>query len=142
MKVALDAPVSVFKPEMLVNVTYLAPKPAEGVMESAAPMRLYVPKQLVLHDDAGTYVWLADQSAGVARRAAVATSPAPAASLVEVTAGLTVASRIIARGYESLADGRKIRVLGEEANVASADTPSAATTPSPRHTLDRLPHGD
>ena len=53
VKVALDEPAAVFKPEMLVDVTYLAPKPAEAAAEASEQMRLYVPQQLVLRDESG-----------------------------------------------------------------------------------------
>src|SRR5206468_8762577 len=69
VKVALDKPVPVFKPEMLVNATYLAVKPAEAVGATEKPVRLYIPNEVILHDEAGSYVWLADQSAGVAHKA-------------------------------------------------------------------------
>ncbi len=126
VKVALDKPVPVFKPEMLVNVTHLAPKPAEAVADSAAPMRTYVPRQLVLHDDAGSYVWVADQSAGVAHKTPVTLGGPGVEGLVEVTQGLSIASRLISRGSESLKDGQRIRVVNEDTNMLATDT----STPS------------
>jgi len=144
VKVGLDEPVSVFKPEMLVNVTHLAPKPADAVAKSTMPMRLYVPQQLVQHDDAGSYVWLADQSAGAARKTTIATGGMSAGGLVEVTQGLSVGSRIISRGYESLSDGARIRVVSEDSNQVAMNLPAAAAAPADAaaHPLHRLPQGE
>ena len=135
VKVALDKPVPVFKPEMLVNVTHLAPKPAEAVAETAAPMRLYVPQQLVLHDGTGAFLWTADQSAGIAHKTTIATAGVNAEGLVEVTQGLTIASRIISRGHESLKDGTRIRITDEDSNLVAANI----TPPEPQP-MHRLPH--
>jgi multidrug efflux pump subunit AcrA (membrane-fusion protein) len=138
VKVALDAPVPVFKPEMLVNLTYLAPKPAEAVANASSQMRLYVPQQLVLHDETGSYVWAADQSDGVARKTAVTTGSTGPGGLVEVTQGLLISSRVISRGYESLQDGQRIRVVDEDADVVATNIPAA----SARQPLHRLPPGE
>ncbi|MEX0614071.1 MAG: efflux RND transporter periplasmic adaptor subunit [Pirellulales bacterium] len=137
VKVALDAPAAVFKPEMLVNVTHLAPKPADAVVEASAEMRLLVPQQLVLHDDSESYVWLSDQSEGVARRTAVTTGPAEAGRLVEITRGLTAGSRVISRGHEGLEDGDRIEVH-EDADVVAGNASASAA----RQSLRRLPPGE
>jgi RND family efflux transporter MFP subunit len=140
VKVALDKPVPVFRPEMLVNVTHLASKPTEAVAEAGAPTRLYIPQQLVLRDEAGSYVWVADQSAGLARKTAVTTGTVAPGGLVEVTNGLTVASRIIADNHELLRDRARIHITREETpRVASAADHAPATE---RQTLNRLPHGE
>ncbi len=136
VKVALDAPAAVLKPEMLVDVTYLAPKPAEAVAETTEQVRLYLPQQLVLHDDGGSYVWVADQSAGVARKTAVTIGSAVGGGLVEVTRGLDVASRVIARGHDGLDDGDRIQVVSEDAELVAG----GLTGQAERHSLQRLPH--
>jgi HlyD family secretion protein len=141
VKVALDKPAPVFKPEMLVNVTHLAPKPAETVADAATPTRLYIPQQLVLHDEAGAYVWIADQAAGIARKTAVTTGGASAGGLVEVTQGLTIASRLISRGHESLKDGVRIRIVNEDTDLMAANTSPAAASAT-HQPLERLPHGE
>lgn len=134
VKVALDEPTAVLKPEMLVDVTYLAPKSDVAAAEGLQQLRLYVPQQLLMREDGSSFVWLADQSAGVARKARVTTGQPAAGGLVEVTSGLDAASRIIARGFESLADGARIQVAGEDA--ASAASGVAAVT---HDSLHRLP---
>jgi hypothetical protein len=39
---------------------------------------------------------------------------------VEVAEGLTVGSRVVARGYENLSDGQRIRIVSEAAEVTAA----------------------
>jgi HlyD family secretion protein len=141
VKVALDKPVPVFKPEMLVNVTHLALKPAETVAEAAAPMRLFIPNQLVLHDETGSYIWIADQSAGVAHKVSVTTGGRGAEGLVEVTQGLTIASRVVSRGFESLKEGSRIRVENENVNRVATNT-APSTNSDMQHPLHRLPQGE
>ena len=137
VKVAIDAPAAVFKPEMLVDVTFLAPKPPESVAEVSEELRLYVPQQLVQRDESGACVWLADQSTGLARKAPVTTGIVGSGGLVEVTGGLSIASRIIARGHDGLADGDRIRVVSEEADFTANNAPSAGV----RQSMSRLPQG-
>jgi RND family efflux transporter MFP subunit len=137
VKVAIDSPQAVFKPEMLVDVTFQAPKPVGATAEASEEMRLYVPQQLIQRGDEGTYVWVADQSAGVARRAPISTGRTATGGLVEVTRGLTVASRLIARGQEGLADGDRIRVVDEESSFATNNVSSPGT----RQIQSRLPGG-
>jgi RND family efflux transporter MFP subunit len=136
VKVAIDSPVSVLKPEMLVDVTFLAPKAAEIEPTQADELKLYVPQQVVQQGEEGPFVWVADMSDKVAHRTPVTTGDSVAGGLVQVNgSGLTAASRIIARGHENLADGDRIRVADED--NASASTPPA---PAHRESMDRLPH--
>jgi RND family efflux transporter MFP subunit len=138
VKVGLDSPSSMFKPEMLVDVTYLAPKAADDVAEDSGEIRLYVPQQLIQQSEGGPFVWVADQSDGVARKTAVTTGSAAAGGLVEVTQGLTIGSRVISRGHESLSDGKRIRVENEDAAVAV----SMAGPAGAHQAMRRLPAGE
>jgi multidrug efflux pump subunit AcrA (membrane-fusion protein) len=137
VKVAIDAPPTVFKPEMLVDVTFLAPKPAESMADVSEELRLYVPQQVIQRDEDGTCVWLADETDGVARKASVSLGNVGNGGLVEITGGLSIASRIITRGHDGLEDGNRIRVVGEEANVAANTVPSTGI----RQSMSRLPQG-
>jgi RND family efflux transporter MFP subunit len=135
VKVAPNVPAGVLKPEMLVDVTYLAPKVAAEAGDAMDEMRLYVPQQLVLQGEGGAYVWVADQSAGLARKIPVTTGAAATGGLIEVTQGLDAGSRIIARGFEELIDGARIRVVSEEAERVAAGSPGTTAAPQ-----QRLPH--
>ena len=114
VKVAIESPPAVFKPEMLVDVTFLAPPQTGGPAEPADELRLYVPRQLIQQGDGGSFVWVADQSNKVARKTPVETGAAGSGPLVEITGGLTLSSRIIAGGHEGISDGDRIRITGEE----------------------------
>jgi HlyD family secretion protein len=118
VKVAIHAPPPVLKPEMLVDVTFLAPKSTRRDATPSGRLRLFVPERVVLEDDSGAFVWAADQSAGVARRTPVELGAAGPHGLVEVIRGLDVTSRIIASGHDGLRDGQRIRVTGEATEPA------------------------
>jgi HlyD family secretion protein len=138
VKVELDVPPVVLKPEMLVDVTFLAPKPADSATEVSEELHLYVPQQLVLHDESGTFVWVADQSSGLARKTPVTTGSIAAGGIQEITRGLTIGSRIIARGQENLQDGDRIHVVSEEATSAA----SVASPVEGAQHMHRLPEGN
>lgn len=137
VKVAIDSPPPVIKPEMLVDCTFVAPKPVEAAAEVSEEMRLYVPRQLVRQDEAGSYVWLADRSTGTARKTTITAGKVGTGGLVEVSSGLNVASRIIARGHEGLNDGDRIRVADEEPDYSV----SQSASPGGLRTTNRLPAG-
>jgi RND family efflux transporter MFP subunit len=137
VKVALDEPAAVLKPEMLVEVTYLAPKATAETGAATEEMKLYVPQQLVARGEGGEYVWIADQSAHVARQQAVTLGGAATGGVVEVTQGLDAGSRVIARGVEGLVDGARINVVSEDAAQVAAGASGKASAAGPMH---RLPH--
>ncbi|MFK7769946.1 MAG: efflux RND transporter periplasmic adaptor subunit [Mariniblastus sp.] len=114
VKVAIDSPPEFFKPEMLLDVTFVAPKQANETVEFNQELRLYIPQRLVRDFEGQPFVWLADQSAGVAKRAFVTLGSVGNGGLVEVKEGLDVGSRIVSSGSENLVDGTRIRVTGED----------------------------
>lgn len=119
VKVAIPVPPPVFKPEMLVDVTFLAPKQPERTSEPTQEVNLYVPQQLIQQGEGGSFVWLADQSDGVARKTTIQTGAVGANGLVEVTSGLTVSSRIISNGSDGLTNGERIKVTSEDAMLGT-----------------------
>jgi HlyD family secretion protein len=139
VKVEISNPPPVFKPEMLVDVTFLAAKQPERTSEVSQEVRLYVLRQLIHQDDDGSFVWLADQSDGIARKTTVKTGAAGSNGLVEVTSGLTISSRIIVSGTDGLRDGNRIKVTSEDSSLGT--TNAAARRESPG-TINRLPTGD
>ena len=122
VKVAIAAPDAVFKPDMLVDVTFLASPRDENETKPSLTSRLYVPEPLIRRDGAGAYVWLADQSAGVARRTPVEIGTTTQTGLVEVIHGLSVTSRLIVRGADSLVNGDRIHIVGESSSLVSSPT--------------------
>src|SRR5262249_4144276 len=127
VKVALKAPPSTLRPDMLVQVTFLAPPTPRGA-GTAEPLRLLVPRVLVETGEGGARVWVADQAGGVARLRAVKLGAA-SAELVEVVDGLNAGDRLIAGGREGLREGERITVTGEDTSLGAV--PRGAGTRSP-----------
>ncbi|HBO43838.1 MAG TPA: hemolysin D, partial [Planctomycetaceae bacterium] len=138
VKVEIDSPPPVFKPDMLVDVMFLSPERPESEPAEAMQTRFYVSESCIHQDDVGTHVWLADQSQGVARRTPVEVGAASADGLVEITGGLTMSSRVITGSTEGLRDGQRIRVTAEAPLLDAG--PSGAG--SRRTQLKRLPQGE
>jgi multidrug efflux pump subunit AcrA (membrane-fusion protein) len=133
VKVAVKSPPATLRPDMLVQVTFLAPAVSRTREPDSQPLRLQVPRHLVESGESGPRVWVADQAAGVARPQAVKLGPAGDAELVEVVEGLNAADKLIAGGREGLRAGQRITVTGEDAAVPPARAP--VTRPA------RLPPG-
>ena len=119
VKVAIDAPPSVIKPDMLVQVTFLAPPSPKPLDGSESPLRLMIPRGLIDTSSGSSTVWIADQSEGVARRRTITTGAgttgaAQSHDLVEATSGLSIGDRLIALGREGLTERQRIRIRGEE----------------------------
>lgn len=114
VKATLENPPPVMKPEMLVDVTFLAPETDSPESESDEEYHLFVPRPLVQTGEGGSFVWVADVAGGMARRVPVALGPIQTPTLVEVTQGLSAGSRVIATGRESLEEGDRIEITGED----------------------------
>lgn len=128
VKVAVLDPPEVIKPEMLAKVTFLAPPQLKSDnAEVASPLRLFVPQSLVLSADGGSAVWIADLTAGTAKRQPIEVGRGLAeGSLVEVVSGLTPTDKLIVGGRESLTEGGRVRVTGEDQTLAGGEyTPRA-----------------
>jgi RND family efflux transporter MFP subunit len=126
VKVAVTKPPEVIKPEMLAKVTFLAP-PSTVVEEDEgkSPLRLFVPQSLVTTGDGGAIVWVVDLTAGIAQRKAVEVGRgATQGGLVEVTSGLQPTDKLIVTGRESVAEGTRVRVTGEDRTISSGSRKS------------------
>lgn len=119
VKVSIKAPPAVLKPDMLVQVTFLAVARPASNPEGTEPLRLLVPRSLVQVTDGTAKVWLADQVAGLARQRVVKLGTGSNGDLVEITDGLTPADKLIAGGRDSLRDGQRITVVGEDAALSA-----------------------
>jgi RND family efflux transporter MFP subunit len=115
VKVAITDPPAVITPEMLAQVTFIAPpQPSATVNADEPPLRLLIPRLLVATTDGGESVWIADIATGAARQEIVQLGRAGTDQLVEVTHGLDPTSKLIVAGRESLKVGARIRVVGED----------------------------
>ncbi len=116
VKVAVKSPPTTLRPDMLVQVTFLAPA-SSRTAEASAALRLLVPRGLVETGEGGARVWVADQAAGVARQKTVKLGAA-GGDLVEVLDGLNAGDRLIVGGRDGLREGERVAVTGEEAAPA------------------------
>lgn len=115
VKVAIDSPPDFFKPEMLVDVTFLAPERTHAHdEETTQELKIYLPENLIQQGENGPFVWLADQSSGIAKKVYVKTGGISGGGLVEIISGLDVSSRVISTGTENIKNGTRIRVTGED----------------------------
>lgn len=130
VKVSIESPPGVLKPEMLVDVMFLAPE-SEAPQGATEEYRLFVPRPLVEAGEHGSAVWVADLANGVAKRVPVTLGELHTPELVEVAQGLTAASRLIATGREGLQDGLRIAVTGEDPAVGSETTPALPSSGQP-----------
>jgi len=116
VKVAVHNPPAVLKPEMLGKVTFLAPpSPVVADEQGDSPLRLFVPQMLVGATEGGTTVWVADLTASLARRKSVEVGHGTTKDgLVEITSGLQPTDKLIVAGRESVREGSRVRVAGED----------------------------
>ena len=123
VKVAIHDPPVTLRPDMLVQVTFLAPEGPETKSEgSEDPLRLLIPRQLVDSSESGAAVWVADRVEGRARRRSITLGQAGTEQLVEVVAGLTATDRLISTGSEQLSEGARIRITGEDRSPGSGQS--------------------
>ncbi len=138
VKVGIPNPPTVFKPEMLVDVTFLAPRQqAERTTEPLQELKIYTLSQLIHQGDGGSFVWLADQSNGIVRKTMIQTGAVSSNGLVEITSGLSISSRIISGGSDGLQDYDRIKVVSEDALLGTNNTIQQSGDDS--DTIHRLP---
>ncbi|MFI4852743.1 MAG: HlyD family secretion protein [Gimesia chilikensis] len=114
VKVKIDEPTPLLKPEMLVDVTFLAPEHEQTEKAQDRESRIYVPRNMVQQNAAGqSFVWIADQSRQIARQQVIETSPQANGPLLEVRQGLNVSSRLIASPTSELQPDERITITGE-----------------------------
>ncbi len=131
VKVEIDTPPKVFRPDMLVDITFLSTRTNDGGDTQEKASRHYVPRSLVRQDAAGQFVWLADQANGTARRVSVSVGGSVPGGLVEIRGELAMGARVIAGGGEGLVDGGRIRIVDEDPAAAyTGGTTSPGSIPS------------
>lgn len=129
VKVAIIQPPEVITPEMLAQVTFLAPpQPTATAGTEQEPLRLLVPRALVAGTEGSSSVWIVDPLSGVARRQTVQLGRAGTDQLVEIAQGLDPTAKLIVSGRESLSDGSRIRVVGEDQSQSSWSHSTATKT--------------
>lgn len=123
VKVAIQAPPMALRPDMLCQVTFLAPPPSKApAPPGTEPYRLLVPRELVSVGDQPT-VWVADRLTNTARRRVVELGRS-GGDLVEVVSGLAASDKLIVAGREGLTDGDRVRIVGEDETLGIVRTRS------------------
>ncbi|MEQ8846815.1 HlyD family efflux transporter periplasmic adaptor subunit [Botrimarina sp.] len=129
VKVAVLDPPAVLKPEMLAKVTFLAPpSAAASEADEEPPLRLFIPEQLASEGASGAAVWAADLASRTAVRKPISLGGPTAGGLVEVTSGLTPTDKLIVAGRESLTDGARVVVVGEDTTLGGREPRAALRT--------------
>lgn len=118
VKAAIAAPPDVIRPEMLAQVTFLAPERPEALSdESTEKQRLLVPRQLVDGGESSAQIWVVDHQTKTAVRKSITLGKAGTADLVEVASGLNPTDKLISSGREGLNNGTRIRVTAEDSSM-------------------------
>jgi multidrug efflux pump subunit AcrA (membrane-fusion protein) len=128
VKVAVDDPPAVLKPDMLVQVTFLSPpsrKPSANQHDSA--VTIVIPPHLIRRDGETSTVWIADRHRGVAELRPVTLGGTTPTGLREVKSGLAAGDRLIVTGAETLQSGDRIRITAEAPEDSAA---TASNTPT------------
>ena len=137
VKVAINNPPEMITPEMLGQVTFLAPPQAKDTAKTQQPpLRLLVPRSLVAGSGTSASLWVADNAKGIAHQQSVQLGRAGTDQLVEVTGGINPTDKLIVGGREALAEGSRIRISGEDqslglAGAFSTASRAATNTPAP-----------
>lgn len=139
VKLIIDDPPEVLKPDMLVQVTFLAPPRPNG--DGGTPLRLFAPREVVQGSGSDATVWLADQTSETARLRRVTVGSITSDGQVEITTGVNVGDRLIAGGRESLVDGTRIRVTGHDSNLGRDASAMSATANAPVKSSQIQRHG-
>ncbi|QDV73694.1 HlyD family efflux transporter periplasmic adaptor subunit [Botrimarina mediterranea] len=125
VKVAVQDPPLLIKPEMLAKVTFVAPPSpvaTEGPRDS--PLRMFVPQSLVGSAEGTATVWVANLTTGLAERRTIEVGRgATEGGLVEVVSGLVPTDKLVVGGRDSLSDGMRVKVTGEDRSPGARWSP-------------------
>ena len=119
VKIGLDTPAELLKPEMLVEATFMSHEDGSAPADSETT-QIFAPHQVVLDAPEGSFVWIANPRLGIAEKTPVTTG-VQLGDLVEITSGLNPSHRLIDSGFETLRDHQRIRIV-ERAATATQTT--------------------
>jgi multidrug efflux pump subunit AcrA (membrane-fusion protein) len=119
IKIAIDEPPPVLKPDMLVEATFLSPPTGNSTQPATPQVWLLVPADLIDSTGQTPQVWVADVAAKKARRKSIQLGHPQADGMIEVVSGLSVGDRLIAGGREQLEPDCRIKVTGDAPAVSS-----------------------
>ncbi|MDP1796296.1 MAG: biotin/lipoyl-binding protein [Planctomycetaceae bacterium] len=140
VKLVIDDPPAVIKPDMLVQVTFLAP-PRPSHEGSTPPLRLLVPREVIQGSGSEATVWLADQTSGTAKVRRITVGSSTSDGQVEIITGVNVGDRLIAGGRESLVDGARIHITGHDQTLGRDSLATSSTEKAPVKSSQIQRHG-
>ncbi len=118
VKVSIDNPLTVIRPEMLAEVTFIAPERADKKGdEKKESLKLLVPKELVQQSEGAATIWVVDAISDIARKRTIQLGRAETNDLVEVVQGLSALDKLIVSGRELLSDGDRVKVNGDDQSL-------------------------
>lgn len=130
VKVAINDPPQVITPEMLGQVTFLAPPQPKSVADSEnEPLRMLVPRALLVSTEGGSLLWIVDAEQIVARQQTVEVGRAGTDQLVEILQGIDPTAKLIVGGRESLTNGARVRITGEDQSMGLGGGSTAGSSP-------------
>ncbi len=113
VKISIEQPPAVIRPEMLVTATFLAPEvPGVEGEQIEEALRILAPRRLVEGSGDGAHVWMV----GAGQRAeyrSIKLGNVASPDWVEVVAGLSPTDKIIATGRDRLTPGARLRITHE-----------------------------
>ena len=127
VKVAVEDPPAILRPDMLVQVNFLAPQRPKSTKPTESPLQILIPRAIVESVGDKSSVWIVDAAAGTAAHRLITIGNATAGELVEVKSGLNVGDRLIIEGRNLLRDGARIQIEGEDQSLGR--TPPATRSP-------------
>ena len=77
---------------------------------------MLVLENLILNEGGTSFVWVANQTTGVAEKTEIELGQRGNDGMVEILSGLDIGSRLISGGGDGLVDGQRIKVTGESAS--------------------------
>ncbi|MHB8861469.1 MAG: efflux RND transporter periplasmic adaptor subunit [Pirellulaceae bacterium] len=126
VKVAVENPPATLRPDMLAQVTFLAPQTSAGhSSDQERRETLLIPRPLVQKSDEGHFVWIVEPP-GIARRRTVQLGSVGNTQLVEIASGLRMTDRLIVAGREGLNEGERIRITGDDPTLGISTVNLAA----------------
>lgn len=116
VKVAIDNPPDMIRPEMLAEVTFIATK-QDTTKVVAHQTRLLIPKSLVKNEAGNAFVWLADLQTNRVIQQVITLGREDSQSLIEVLDGLRPTDKLIRSHSKQLKDGQRIRITSNDLSV-------------------------
>ena len=119
VKVAIEDPSPILKPDMLARVQFLSTggdggDDGDGATRSASSLRMFVPDAVVQRDGDGASVWLVTPGDSTAQRRPVKLGGRRSDGWVEVRQGLNPGDVIIADAPADLREGGRVKVIEQQ----------------------------